>query len=196
MMAWMRRLVVAALAAGLVLPAGANAAGLRGTADLGIVVERASGAVQIIDTTARKALARVEGLGDLSHASAVFSRDARHAFVFGRDGGLTKVDLLTAAVVKRVLQAGDAIGGAISQDGRLVAVSNYEPGGVRVFDTETLDLVADIPAIGAKSGEPSKVVGLVDASMMQARYGSRTFRIRRHQKSENLILSGVCPTTP
>ena len=163
MMAWMRRLVVAAFAAGLVLPAGANAAGLRGTADLGIVVERASGAVQIIDTTARKALARVEGLGDLSHASAVFSRDARHAFVFGRDGGLTKVDLLTAAVVKRVLQAGDAIGGAISQDGRLVAVSNYEPGGVRVFDTETLDLVADIPAIGAKSGEPSKVVGLVDA---------------------------------
>ena len=32
----------------------------------------------------------VTGLGDLSHASVVFSRDARHAFVFGRDGGLTR----------------------------------------------------------------------------------------------------------
>ena len=27
-----------------------------------------------------------------------------------------------------------------------MAVSNYEPGGVRVFDAETLELVADIPA--------------------------------------------------
>ena len=51
--------------------------------------------------------ARVEGLGDLSHASAVFSRDGRYAFIFGRDGGLTKVDLLTAAIEKRIVQAGD-----------------------------------------------------------------------------------------
>lgn len=163
MTVWVSRLLVAALALGLVPSADVNADGLRGTADLGIVIERASGAVQIVDTTAQKALARVEGLGDLSHASVVFSRDARHAFVFGRDGGLTKVDLLTATVVKRVLQAGNAIGGAISQDGRLVAVSNYDPGGVRVFDTKTLSLVADIPAIGTRNGELSKVVGLVDA---------------------------------
>ena len=36
---------------------------------------------------------RVEGLGDLSHASVVFSRDGASAYVFGRDGGLTMVDL-------------------------------------------------------------------------------------------------------
>ena len=70
--------------------------GLRGTGDLGIVIERASGRVAIVDTSARSVLARVEGLGDLSHASAVFSRDGRYAYVFGRDGGLTKVDLLLA----------------------------------------------------------------------------------------------------
>ena len=45
----------------------------------------------------------------------------------------------------RIVQAGNSIGGAISDDGRLVAVSNYEPGGVRVFDADTLELVADIP---------------------------------------------------
>jgi len=134
---------------------------LRGTGDLGIVIERTSGAVAIIDTSKRGVLARVEGLGDMSHASAVFSRDQRYAFVFGRDGGLTKLDLLRGAIVGRVVQAGNAIGGAISDDGTLVAVSNYTPGGVRVFDAETLALVADIPAIGA-DGKASKTVGLVD----------------------------------
>jgi len=129
---------------------------LRGTGDLGIIVERANGSVQVIETTGRSSLGRIEGLGDLSHASAVFSRDGRYAFVFGRDGGLNKLDLLTLRLDKRVVQAGNSIGGAISQDGTLVAVSNYEPGGVRVFDSRTLDLVADIPAA-------SKVVGLVDA---------------------------------
>jgi protein NirF len=134
---------------------------LRGTGDLGIVIERTSGALVIVDTGKHTKLGRVEGLGDLSHASAVFSRDQRYAFVFGRDGGLTKIDLLTASIVKRVMQAGNAIGGAISDDGMLVAVSNYEPGGVRVFDAETLTQVADIPAIGA-DGKNSKTVGLVD----------------------------------
>ena len=143
------------------LSGGLAAGELRGTGDLGIVVERSAGSILIIDTTKRAMLARVDGLGDLSHASAVFSRDQRFAYVFGRDGGLTKVDLLAASIAKRIIQAGNAIGGAISDDGALIAVSNYEPGGVRVFDAETLDLVADIPAIGA-NGKASKTVGLVD----------------------------------
>jgi len=61
------------------------------------------------------------------------------------------------------VQAGNSIGGAISQDGRLVAVSNYTPGGVKVFDAHTLALVADIPAFYGTNGQRSKVVGLVDA---------------------------------
>ncbi len=159
----LQRFAAAALAVWLLGPAAWSADQLRGTGDLGIVVERAAGAIQIIDTTKRQSLARLEGLGDLSHASAVFSRDGRYAFIFGRDGGLTKVDLLTASIVKRVVQAGNSIGGAISQDGRLVAVSNYKPGGVRIFDAESLDLVADIPAETRATPEGSKVVGLVDA---------------------------------
>lgn len=134
----------------------------RGSGDLGLVVERARGSVQVVETTTRTTLARVEGLGDLSHASLVYSRDARYAYVFGRDGGLTKVDLLYRRIVKRVLQSGNAIGGAISQDGRLIAVSNYSPGGVKVFDAATLEPIADIPATYG-SGQHSKVVGLVDA---------------------------------
>ena len=129
---------------------------LRGTGDLGLVVERAAGRVMLIETTGRSAFARIEGLGDLSHASAVFSRDGRYAFIFGRDGGLSKVDLLRARLERRILQSGNAIGGAISQDGRLVAAANYVPGGIRIFDAATLELLADLPT-GAK------VVGIADA---------------------------------
>ncbi len=145
----------------LVMSAPAGAGELRGTGSLGLVIERAAGSVLIVDTMARRSIGRVQGLGDLSHASAVFSPDQRYAYVFGRDGGLTKVDLLTSSIAKRVVQAGNAIGGAISDDGTLIAVSNYEPGGVRVFAADTLEPVADIAAIGS-NGKSSKTVGLVD----------------------------------
>ncbi|MGI9331751.1 MAG: cytochrome D1 domain-containing protein [Gammaproteobacteria bacterium] len=164
------------LAAAAATAPGVNANGCgetRGTGDLGIVVERARGSVQLLNTTTLEWTGRIEGLGDLSHASAVYSRDARYAYVFGRDGGLTKVDLLCQRIAARRVQAGNSIGGAVSQDGRLVAVSNYKPGGVRIFDAHSLELVHDIPAIptgdssdangGANNAAASKVVGLVDA---------------------------------
>ena len=136
---------------------------LRGTGDLGVVIERGNGSVQIVDTTRMASLASVAGLGDLSHASVVFSRDGRYAYVFGRDGGLSKIDLLKGVVERRVLQAGNSIGGAISQDGALIAAQNYTPGGVKVFRSDTLELLADIPSSFGPNGERSKVVGLSDA---------------------------------
>ena len=135
---------------------------LRGTGDLGVVIERATGSVSIVETTTSTALSRVNGLGDLSHASIVYSRDERYAYVFGRDGGLTKIDILNSKITKRIIQSGNSIGGAISQDGKLVAVSNYKPGGVKVFNSATLELVANIPAAYGED-QQSKVVGLVDA---------------------------------
>ena len=125
------------------------------TGDLGLVIERAKGSVLLVDQSDRASIARIEGLGDLSHASIVYSSDERYAYVFGRDGGLTKVDIVERKIANRVVQGGNSIGGAISDDGKLVAVSNYEPGGVRIFDAETLELVADIPT-------ESKTIGLVD----------------------------------
>jgi len=141
---------------------GAVATELRGTGDLGVIVERADGKLLVVEHSGNSRLSEIEGLGDLSHASVVFSRDQRYAYVFGRDGGLTKVDILKGRIVNRVMQSGNSIGGAISQDGKWVAVSNYEPGGVRVFDAATLEMVADVPAEYAP-GKFSKTVGLVDA---------------------------------
>ena len=134
---------------------------LMGTGDLGLVVERATGAVLLVNTTHRSVLVRIGGLGDLSHASLVFSRDGRYAYVFGRDGALTRIDLLTQRITAREQQAGNSIGGAISADGTLVAAQNYTPGGLKVFDAATLALRGDIPAFTA-DGQRSRVVGLAD----------------------------------
>ncbi|MCB1941306.1 MAG: protein nirF [Candidatus Accumulibacter sp.] len=147
----------------IVLVSGCAAPQLRGTGDLGLVIERASGQISLVDTSRGAPYARIGGLGDLSHASVVYSRDGRYAFVFGRDGGLTKVDLLEARIVKRILQSGNAIGGSISQDGRIVVAQNYTPGGIKAFDSETLELLSEVPAEYAP-GSFSKVVGLADLS--------------------------------
>ncbi len=156
----MKRLALT-LSAALLAGCAATAEPTKGTGDLGVVVERATGTVAIVDTSERRVLAEVPGLGDLSHASVVFSRDGGSAFVFGRDGGLTRVNLVTRRIEQRVMQAGNSIGGAMSQDGTLVAAQNYQPGGVKVFDAKTLALVADIPAEYAP-GKLSRVVGLAD----------------------------------
>ncbi|QEA41001.1 protein nirF [Pistricoccus aurantiacus] len=153
------------LASELTLATKGPADVLRGTGDLGVVVERATGSLALVNTSDREIINHIEGLGDLSHASVKFSRDERYAFVFGRDGGLTKVDLLTGRITQRIIQSGNSIGGAISQDGRYIAVANYEPGGVKIFSSDDLTLVADIPTTYEdKNGETqrSKTVGLVD----------------------------------
>jgi protein NirF len=142
--------------------ASASPSPVRGTGDLGIIVERASGSILIVENSGRTVLARIEGLGDLSHASAVFSRDERFAFVFGRDGALTKVDLLEARIAGRVVQAGNSIGGAISDDGGLIAVANYDPGGIRLFEPPSLAEVGEIAA-GYGAGLRAKAVGIADA---------------------------------
>lgn len=154
-----------ALAGAAILAACANPPQLlnppgRGSGDLGLVIERESGSVGVLNTSRRERLGTIEGLGDLSHASVVFSRDGGLAYVFGRDGALTRVNLLTGRIERRVQQAGNSIGGAISTDGTLIVAQNYQPGGVKVFDAETLEQLADIPAV--VDGKASRVVGLAD----------------------------------
>ena len=143
------------------LPSNVPPDALRGTGDLGVVIERSAGRVLVVEHSQRSVLGTVEGLGDLSHAHVTFSRDGRYAYVFGRDGGLTKVDLLTRRIARRIVQAGNSIGGSVSQDGRLVVAQNYEPGGIKAFDADTLELLADVPAEYAP-GKFSRVVGLAD----------------------------------
>ena len=159
----MRRIERAGLALAALALAACAGAPSRDTADLGVVVERATGSVQLVNQAHRSSLGRIQGLGDLSHASIVYSRDARYAYVFGRDGGLTKIDVIAQQIVTRTVQAGNSIGGAISRDGRLVAVANYQPGGIKIFDAATLELLSEVASTYGSEGTRAKVVGIADA---------------------------------
>lgn len=140
-----------------------------GTASLVVVVERQAGSVLIIDSSRHELLGRISGLGNLTHATVKFSPDARYAYVLGRTGEVSKIDLLTLKLVKQVNAGKLSVGGVVSQDGKYVALSNYVPGEVRILDADTLELVKTIPALYTDTSEkdgkelPSRVVGLVDA---------------------------------
>ena len=68
--------------AALLLSACSGAA-LRGTGDLGIVIERATGSVAVVDSSAKGILGRVEGLeGQVQHHRAVLADRIEHHRLF------------------------------------------------------------------------------------------------------------------
>lgn len=137
-----------------------------GTASLMVIVERESGSVIVIDSSRHKFLGRVSGLGNLTHATVKFSKDAQYAYVIGRDADVSKIDLLKLKLVKKVKAGGDSVGGVMTQDGKYIALSNYVPGETRILDAETLETVKTISAeIELSDGKKiqSRVVGLLDA---------------------------------
>jgi len=113
-----------------------------GTSALMAVVERESGAIVVIDSIEHELLGRVEGLGDLRHATIVFSRDARYAFVIARDGTLSKIDLLSLTLERQAKAGDNSIGIAISRDNKYIMVCNYSPGGAVVFDIRRFEIAA------------------------------------------------------
>ena len=138
------------------------------------VVERASESLAVYDFADRALLdARVEGLGNLRHATMTFSQDLRWGYVATRNGLLSRVDLANKRVDAEVKTSENSIDIAISQDGRYVAVAEYAPGGLTILDAETLALAHRFDAdqlaaphlLDSDIGEPvrSRVTGVVDA---------------------------------
>lgn len=149
----------------LTLAVGANALAdekkperkVYGTAALMVVVEREAGKVAVFDTINHELLGRVEGLGNLRHASMVFSRDARYAYVIGRDGFVNKVDLINLTLEKRAKAGENSIGIAISRDNKYIMVCNYVPGNVVIMKSDTLDIVKEIPAVIKELADGTKI---------------------------------------
>ncbi len=140
------------------LTGAVSLAGEWGTAALMVVIEREAGSVLVIDSAQdHKLLGRIEGLGVLHHASISFSRDGRYGYVVSRDGYLSKIDLINLKVANKLKVGDSAIGLAVTQDNRHIAISNYKPGNVVIVSDETFKIVKTIKA------DDSKTVGLVDA---------------------------------
>ncbi len=154
------------LAFGFLFEATANETQYWGTASLVVIVERQTSSVLVIDSSRHQLLGRVSGLGNLTHATVKFSKDARYAYVIGREAQVSKIDLLTLKIVRQVSAGHLSIGGVMTADGRYLAVSNYAPGEVRLLDADTLETVKVIVAERVMSDGtrmPSRVAGLVDA---------------------------------
>ena len=145
-----------------------------GTAALMVIIERESGGIVVVDSVNHEVLGRVEGLGNLRHASAVFSRDGRFVYIIGRDGTLSKVDLILMKIDRMVKVGENSIGIAMSRDNRYIMVCNYQPGGVSIVDSHTLESLKEIPAVrimpdGTK--QISRTVGPLDTADNLMIYG-------------------------
>jgi protein NirF len=146
----------------LLLWAGAT----RGVGSHVFVVERDSGRLAVYDLVQRRLLPkRIAGLGDLRHATMIFSPDLRYGYLATRGGQLSRIDLETLERAGEVLTSESSIDNAISQDGRFIATAEYLPGGVTILDARTLELKTRLKATANQGGQTlnSRVTGIVDA---------------------------------
>lgn len=164
---------VVALSLGLAFAAHAGGIGSRV-----FVVERASESLAVYDLAERKLLPkRISGLGNLRHATMIFSPDLRYGYLATRSGQVSRINLETLERDGVVFTSKNSIDNAISQDGRFIATAEYVPGGLTILDAESMAVLKKHEAFftvgtsvgGGAEGEaagkplPSRVTGVVDA---------------------------------
>ena len=130
------------------------------------VVERETGSLAVYDYLERRLLpSRIQDLGDLRHATMIFSPDLRYGYLATRSGQLSRIDLERLERAGVVMSSENSIDNAISQDGRVIATAEYVPGGVTFVDARSLELLKRQPARFSRDGQQltSRVTGIVDA---------------------------------
>jgi len=159
------RLTIIILLAGI-LGACATPSERGGIGSRVFVVERASSSLAVYDFVERKLLPkRITGLGNLRHATMIFSPDLRFGYLATRNGQVSRIDLQKLERTDVVFTSENSIDNAISQDGRTIATAEYLPGGLTLLDSGSMEILKkhlaffDTPAGPA----PSRVTGVVDA---------------------------------
>ena len=157
------------LGSGLLLACQTGVGGGHPTGGVGsrvFVVERDSGSLAVYDYVERRLLPeRISGLGNLHHATMIFSPDLRYGYLATRGGQLSRIDLEQLERAGEVFTSENSIDNAIGRDGRFIATAEYVPGGVTITDAQTLEVVAEHRATYEHDGRrlPSRVTGIVDA---------------------------------
>ena len=158
------RLLLLPLLLGLCWVAPAAVAG--GLGSRVFVVERSAGSLAVYDFMDRKLLpGRITGLGDLRHATMIFTPDLRWGYLATRSGQVSRIDLEKLERAGEIFTSQNSIDNAISQDGRFIATAEYVPGGVTILDAASLEVVKRHPATFQSGQEtlPSRATGIVDA---------------------------------
>ena len=103
--------------------------------NLFIVVEAGDHHVSVLDGDRMERIHRFPSRYAL-HGGPKFTPDGRYVFFASRDGWVSKFDIWNLKVVAEVRAGLNARNAAVSSDGRYVAVANYLPGNLVIFDAD------------------------------------------------------------
>ena len=116
------------------------------------IVEKDAEKLLFMDGSINKKIGRIHDIGFQPHTS-VFSPDAKYMYIIARDGWLTKIDLMTLEPVKSVKVGENSRGTALTDDGKYLAIGNYEPGDVVIVDPSSMKILKRIPTVGKINGK-------------------------------------------
>jgi len=120
--------------------------------DLMLVVENEKGSVLAINGRTHTPIGRVKKMGSKVHTQ-VASPDGNFSYFIARNGWLTKIDLRTLEPIAFLKVGEKSRGTALTDDGKIVAVGNYEPKNVVLVDAETFKIVKKIELSAMEDGK-------------------------------------------
>ncbi|MBI4755367.1 MAG: c-type cytochrome [Betaproteobacteria bacterium] len=129
--------------------------------NLFIVVEAGDHHVSVLDGDRMERIARVPSRFAL-HGGPKFTPDGRYVFFASRDGWISKFDIWNLQTVAEVRAGINTRNAAVSSDGKFVAVANYLPHSIALFDAE-LNLLKLLPVVNKDGRESSRVSAIYDA---------------------------------
>jgi DNA-binding beta-propeller fold protein YncE len=130
--------------------------------NLFIVVEAGDHHVSVLDGDRMERIHRFPSRYAL-HGGPKFSPDGRYVYFASRDGWISKFDIWNLQVVSEVRAGINTRNAAVSADGRYVAVANYLPGSLVLFDAD-LRLLRIIDGSNFKGDARSRISAVYDAA--------------------------------
>jgi len=141
------------------------------------VIERERGGLSVLEE--KRWAGRIEDLGNTNHAIVKFYRGS--GYVITRDGYISKLDLASNRLIKKV-KVGESSIGLDFADG-FVAVANYDPKDVVILDLD-LNIVKRIKTdsrnVGIKAKERFLIFSLMDKDeiwVLDSTKGFETYRV-------------------
>lgn len=130
--------------------------------NLFIVVEAGDHHVSVLDGDRMERIFRFPSRYAL-HGGPKFTPDGRYVYFASRDGWISKFDIWNLKVVAEVRAGLNTRNTAVSSDGRYVAVANYLPGNLAIFDAD-LRLIKLIDGRNLKGDARSRLSAVYDAA--------------------------------
>lgn len=151
------------------------------------VVERENSNLAVVDINEYKVVKRISLEANLRHATMVFDPQLKYGYIATRNGKLNRINLYTHEA-DSIETSKNSIGIAISQDGKTLAVSEYEPGGITFVNLDEFKISQFIPA-NIEKNKYSRITGLVDGH-------NNSFICALMDSNEVWILERENPTDP